>query len=188
MSCQPQQSASRKGFTLVEVLIVLVIISIMAGLLITVIDPVKQRNRARDGTIVATANKIVAAAQAYNSALGSYPNCYVLAGSGTSSEIQNTTALNLCSAASPGSGTFMINSLVTPKLCADAVGYSVGAANLDCKFRYGAAVVSGVSQACLGIKLNLPTDLNNDGTPYGWLIWNSTSGTISDEQNPTCAY
>ncbi len=186
MSCPTSQKINnRKGFTLVEVLLVLVIISIMAGLLITVIDPVKQRGRARDGTIIATANKIIAAVQAYNSAIGSYPTCVTLVG-GTSPEVQNATALTGCTA---GEGSFSMNGLVTPVDVCDAAFYAAGTQTGACKFRYE----SSGTRACLGIRLNLPVDLNNDGTPGQYLFWDSgtaaaggTNGAVSDATTGTC--
>lgn len=172
MSCPTPQ---KKAFTLVEVLIVLVIISIMAGLLITVIDPVRQRQRAQDGTIVATANKIVAAVEAYNSALGAYPSCATLA----AGEISNIAVTNACTA---GSGSFSIGGLTYPTTGCDATtGYGTGSAG--CVFRYG---FDGTN-ACLGIRTHLPIDLNGDGTPNQYLIWSSTSGSIGDEGTSSCA-
>jgi prepilin-type N-terminal cleavage/methylation domain-containing protein len=47
------------GFTLVELLIVIVIIGILAGLLIGIINPFRQQMRARDGVISSSFNKIL---------------------------------------------------------------------------------------------------------------------------------
>jgi len=65
---------SNKGFTLIELLIVIVIIGILAGVLIAIIDPAAQQNRAKDATVQATMNKIALATQGYNSAYGNYPD------------------------------------------------------------------------------------------------------------------
>lgn len=181
----PKVLKSKKGFTLVEVLIVLVIISIMAGLLITVIDPVKQRQRAQDGTLVATANKIVAAVEAYNSAVGTYPTCAEL----VAGEIGNATATHTCTASS---GSFTIGGLTYPQdSCNDTTGgYASGTG--VCSFRYG--VNSTGDKACLGLRLNLPTNLDSDGTSGSYLIWDSAVGHIADEGSapgftaPTCTY
>ena len=131
MSCSNKKSA----FTLVELLVVIMIISVLTGVLLTVIDPVRQRQRARDGTIISTANKIVAAVTAYNSAVGVYPSCLLLANSGVNSEIKNAVvpAGGGCDAGSPTEGVFTINGIITPDLC-DANGYTAG--TTECMFKY----------------------------------------------------
>lgn len=65
---------SQKGFTLVELLIVIVIIGILAGVLIAVINPTAQQNRARDAGVQATMNKVALAVEGFNSAYGRTPN------------------------------------------------------------------------------------------------------------------
>lgn len=64
---------SQKGFTLIELLIVIVIIGILASVLISVIDPTSQQNRAKDAGIEAAINKVVLATEGYVSAYGSVP-------------------------------------------------------------------------------------------------------------------
>lgn len=59
-----------RGFTLIELLIVIVIIGILAGVLIAVINPAQQQNRARDANVIATMNKAALSAEAFNSAYG----------------------------------------------------------------------------------------------------------------------
>ncbi len=49
---------SQSGFTLVELLIVIVIIGILAGVVIGVLNPVQQQNRARDGATRAQIDKM----------------------------------------------------------------------------------------------------------------------------------
>jgi prepilin-type N-terminal cleavage/methylation domain-containing protein len=48
---------AQSGFTLVELLIVIVIIGILAGVVIGVLNPVQQQNRAKDGTTRAQLDK-----------------------------------------------------------------------------------------------------------------------------------
>ncbi len=69
-----QNSAISDGFTLVELLIVIVIIGILAGVLIAVIDPSKQSNRARDAGVQAAINKVALATEGYVSAYGVAPD------------------------------------------------------------------------------------------------------------------
>lgn len=65
---------SQKGFTLIELLIVIVIIGILAGVLIAIIDPTSQQNRARDAGLQAAINKVALATQGFISAYGNAPN------------------------------------------------------------------------------------------------------------------
>ena len=62
------------GFTLIELLIVIVIIGILAGVLIAVINPARQQNRARDANVIATINKVVLSTQGYVAAYGAAPD------------------------------------------------------------------------------------------------------------------
>jgi prepilin-type N-terminal cleavage/methylation domain-containing protein len=64
---------NQKGFTLVELLIVVVIIGIMSGVLIVVINPQKQRERAQDGVRVGNISKLVQSIEAFRAGEGVYP-------------------------------------------------------------------------------------------------------------------
>ena len=49
---------SQNGFTLIELLIVIAVIGVLVGLVIVILNPTLQRNRARDSVVLATMNKI----------------------------------------------------------------------------------------------------------------------------------
>jgi len=55
----------QRGFTLIELLIVVSVIAILAGITVSIINPVAQRNRAQDGVLIASLDKIAVAVQAY---------------------------------------------------------------------------------------------------------------------------
>jgi len=69
------------GFTLIELLIVIVIIGILAGVLIAVINPGQQQNRAKDANVKAAINKVALSTEGYVSAYGKVPNANMFFGS-----------------------------------------------------------------------------------------------------------
>jgi len=62
-----------KGFTLVELLVVISLIGILAGVTISIINPKKQRQVAEDGIRQANLQKYALGIEAYGTANGSYP-------------------------------------------------------------------------------------------------------------------
>jgi prepilin-type N-terminal cleavage/methylation domain-containing protein len=63
-----------RGFTLIELLIVISIIGILAGVVIGVIDPQRQRAIATDAVTQSTMNKFIEGIESYYSANGVYPS------------------------------------------------------------------------------------------------------------------
>lgn len=63
----------KKGFTLVELLVVMAIVGVLAAASITLINPVAQMNKARDSKRKADIAQIRAALELYRSDNGSYP-------------------------------------------------------------------------------------------------------------------
>ncbi|MDA1338417.1 MAG: type II secretion system protein [bacterium] len=64
---------SYQGFTLIELLIVISIIGIMAVVLIGVLNPTRQRNRAAEVANAEAIRKVGTAVEAFTSANGTYP-------------------------------------------------------------------------------------------------------------------
>ena len=75
-----------RGFTLIELLIVIGLIGILSGLIIAVIDPEKQRARARDGIRQKDLGIISTALEQYYADNNSYPTSTDIAALGTTLE------------------------------------------------------------------------------------------------------
>ena len=64
---------SQKGLTLIELLVVIGILGVLGSVLVTIIDPVKQLKKARDGKRKAEVGLIQQALELYRSDQGEYP-------------------------------------------------------------------------------------------------------------------
>lgn len=64
---------NNRGFTLVELLVVISIISILAGVTLSIINPKKQRSVAEDGVRQSNLEKYALGIEAYANANGDYP-------------------------------------------------------------------------------------------------------------------
>lgn len=124
---------NQKGFTLIELLIVIVIIGILAGVLIAIIDPQAQQNRARDAGVQASINKVALATQGFISAYGRVPEGdeFIAALDNASDESGGASCI-----AGAATCLFSITGNALPALC-DAAGNGwdgVGAA--QCNYWY----------------------------------------------------
>lgn len=80
------QTGKNKAFTLIELLIVIVIIGILAGVVLAVLNPAKQQRRAREAVFQANVNKYCAALQACASTTTNATRCDTEAELGISSQ------------------------------------------------------------------------------------------------------
>jgi prepilin-type N-terminal cleavage/methylation domain-containing protein len=118
----------KNGFTLIELMIVIVIIGILSGVLIALLNPVATQNKAKDGVTKATMNKLALGAQAYVSANGRVPS-----GTEFSAEFTNQVVGVTCTSGS-GSCLFTVTAAPLPATCG-ANNYS-GSSNVQCDFYY----------------------------------------------------
>ena len=130
---------NQKGFTLIELLIVIVIIGILAGVLIAIIDPTSQQNRARDATLQATINKMALAVGGYRSAYGVNPDAFQFRSLVTG---VNPTPATSCANAGAECLFTLTNGLL-PSTCNSAgtwygngITSGGGADNTPCTYRY----------------------------------------------------
>ncbi|HLB51970.1 MAG TPA: prepilin-type N-terminal cleavage/methylation domain-containing protein [Patescibacteria group bacterium] len=129
------------GFTLVELLIVIVIIGILAGVVIGVLNPVQQQNRARDGTLrsaiskAALAGKSLFVSSPRNTQRA--PTYQEFAGSVGTLDVANSDCDdNVGGPGVTGSCLFRVTALDTPTNC-DATNYNgVAAPGAQCSFVY----------------------------------------------------
>lgn len=138
-----QKSMKERGFTLIELLIVIVIIGILAGVVISIINPARQQNRAKDANVQAALNKAALAIQGYNSAYGTYPD-----GLNVLQSLTNATAMDANTCLPSGdtcayrfqSGATPIQNLDLPMLC-NTTGYLAGTA--QCYYVYNRLPLAG---------------------------------------------
>lgn len=92
-----------KGFTLVELLIVIALLGVIATIVIAAINPIEQANRASDAGMKADASQLVSAIQRYYTTHSQFPwnpTLVALPDSGLSWMSADTIGLGLCTTAS----------------------------------------------------------------------------------------
>ena len=151
---------ARAGFTLIELLIVITIIGILAGIIITILNPAGTQNRARDGVVVATINKVAADVKAYSSSDISgqlaLPNCAQLAGTLPSPACTNPSLENVATCICNGAADrtdFTINGVTTGALAVTG----------DTGFQYRFNIAA--RQFCLAAPANFVNGLNT------WILY-----------------
>ena len=140
MMCNHKKS----GFTLIELLIVVVVIGILSTIAITILNPARQRLRARDATLNATIIKISleikAAANSDISGQGNYPTVDQLAGTVTT--CAGATLSNVASCPENANTSFTITGITT------------GVSGTFTGFRYTS---NGSTSFCISAPANDPT-------------------------------
>lgn len=160
-----QSKNKSRGFTLIELLIVIAIIGILAAVLLSIINPAAQQNKARDASLVASIGKIALAINSFNSAYSRLPTCLELVG-----ELNGATANYQCSATTPATGTFSLTGVTLPLLCLanGAAGTTGGIGTAQCYFTW-----NNTAPGCLSVK-NWGVNGAN-----GFYRWTSTSSATT---------
>lgn len=84
----------KKGFTLIEILVVIAVIGVLAAVLFVAINPLEQINKANDGGKVTTAREIIDAAERYYTTFQEDPtNSCGATGSIDENELEDTGEL-----------------------------------------------------------------------------------------------
>jgi prepilin-type N-terminal cleavage/methylation domain-containing protein len=165
------------GFTLIELLLVIAIIGILAGVMLAVINPAEQQNKARDGVTVSVLNKLGLAIGGYVSAYGVTP---------TWAQLTALSQQTLTPDATPR--TAAQNGAVATLACA-ATGIS--SLNKTCGFTVGNTTPPSPCRTAAGTANLAVCEFVYDGSAgttfdlyapaYGGFIYNfdSNSGTIT---------
>ncbi len=104
----------QKGFTLLEILLVIAAIGILAAIVLIAINPNRQLAQARNAQRRSDVNTIYKAIEQYLIDTGSYPIGTI---NGVSTPLNNTY-VDLCSSTSPGNTCLNLNALLTPQYLA----------------------------------------------------------------------
>lgn len=120
-----KESHKINGFTLVELLIVIVIIGILAGVTISVIDPIAQQNKAKDAVTRATMDKITMNIDSYIAAFQTAPT-----NTEFQSGIKNFVAGDIATA---GKAIFTLSTYSLPATCSAANTWT-GTGTIGCSF------------------------------------------------------
>jgi len=118
------ESHKINAFTLIELLIVIVIIGILAGVLIAVMDPTKQQNRAKDAVTKASISKLGFTINSYKSGEGNLPTGLVLSsGTGVDAVLINSTISTTCANNTDKLDCLVkVNGVALPQKCSSDLG------------------------------------------------------------------
>lgn len=161
---------SNKGFTLIELMLVVILVSILSGIVISVVNVTALRAKSRDSQRKSDISKIRTALELYYTDNRSYPV--------STSWINTVTAGNaLVTALVPASGTRYIDVLPTDPSYIVSVASPCsldGGGSADTDYRYNYRSSTGGSFYILTAIMEVATS-NDDSTCSSLSNWTSTS-------------
>lgn len=131
-----QRCTPLAGFTIIELLIVIVIIGVLAGIMLSVINPQAQINKARDGTVRASLNKIALTVKGNVSAYNRVPD-----GLGFVTGLSNINIVAGCTAGLT-TCTYTVSGSPLPATCA-GVNPNSGNGAVQCNYFYYTPLITG---------------------------------------------
>ena len=171
-----------RAFTLIELLIVVVIIGVLAGVMLAVIRPQEQINKAKDGTVKAAMNKIALSIKGNISAYNRLPTGWgMLAGLVNAVAVNNSGVDQSATGAyCPNTGTgstmcqFRINNAGLPATCASTY---TGSGTSQCFYYYYADDVEATAFQLIA---------KSWGSDYLFVYDSDSSGAMSKDDTYTC--
>jgi len=149
------QQITQKGFTLIELIVVIAILGVLAAVLITTIDPLDKVNLSNDTGLISTITQLGKASDAYaaqhsngySSGMGTFPSSVCTGGAATAALATNTFAgsvYDLCAAGetklssiTAPSAVYTLYYFTTPTGCTDnannCTGYAFAVGPLQSK-------------------------------------------------------
>ncbi len=134
--------AGDKGFTIVELLIVIVVIGILAAITIVAYNGIQ--NRARTSSAQATATTVVKKAEAYNALEGSYPTVAQLEAATPQESSLEGTGITLSTTLNADNGT----NTVRYQRCDSGQGFNVLHYDYTVSSQPAAQFVTGQQTGC----------------------------------------
>jgi prepilin-type N-terminal cleavage/methylation domain-containing protein len=157
------------GFTLIELLIVVVIIGILAGVLIAVVNPFRQQNRARNATVKAALTKVAFGINTARASIGRLPSSSEL-----SAELDSITLHADCTADDALDCRFKLAGTTLPNTCDANLVAGDDENGADCMF--GIATTSGGSLVTGAFRVSAKQFKINPADVGAIYVFDSTKG------------
>ncbi len=172
------KNLGNSGFTLIELLVVIALIGILAGVLVTTIDPVKQQNRSRNASIKSSLAKAGHAVNVTKAATGSLPS-----GTQLGQELENIyydSSYTNCTSSTLLDCRFSVSGTSLPKNCGSDAVIPTSTGTSQCFMRivsYGTSSGGNLSAGKFRI-VAAKFPLNTSATTYELYVFDSRLGLL----------